>query len=749
MSFPYPAKPWQDGQQVNVAMADGTYVIGQYDASKNLWSFRRFRDDQVNREQIFTFDVLTTTSQPAPRDLSPFDTSDPTNLQTQQEVNWFLWNYIRELEIEGAQISFSTEATMLQAPANIDETFERDVNDLDQYGPALFYINAPDHEGATRIVVPKVDTEGFNWTSILRAYGVDDIILTVQVDDLGTPDDSSDDLNYRSEWRIISDPVENPSSFSFEVKHIKDNPDHLPSFGENVYVRLLASQGYVLKTGDTMTGPLLMDDASILIENGELGFVRTGDTAELSNVDNRFSTIKSASPFNLDTNLADHTKEFGIQVKIDGGNTFKNKFKVNNRNGDIVTVSGGTGPVVDFGDTFGGNQTGYEPGYEGGVVIKGIPTPEFDNTEPTLAVNKEYVDTRDEILQQEIIELEEEIDAIAPSTQRGEWHFDMSKTTPDPGDYYLVNSNNGNPVLTDQYNETDIVVFHNTDANGITNTWAGVELDELIQIFDQPDPDFVLGTIKEIDTARVPNSVWIRFDRERGEGSPDNNPDIKLSRVNIFKAPTGGSASDFVLKTGDEMSGPLKFETAQNDTEYDVQSGQARIVFENTNPDNGNKKTINLFQPGDTNALVTNGYLMSKQGVYTASYLYGWNSSTNATYNPRVYLSSSAGGLYYGSSSKKLTWGNAGVTIEKGRSDSSNGNGFIVKGKIHSSSWTSSSFTDSNGSLLESYHNANGQDAINYNGKITGSKNITTKEYVDSKLPTYKITKSNGNYYIQ
>jgi hypothetical protein len=58
MSFPYPAKPWQDGQELNVAMGGGYYLLGRYNESKNLWSFRRIRDDQVNREQIFTFDVL-------------------------------------------------------------------------------------------------------------------------------------------------------------------------------------------------------------------------------------------------------------------------------------------------------------------------------------------------------------------------------------------------------------------------------------------------------------------------------------------------------------------------------------------------------------------------------------------------------------------------------------------------------------------------------------------------------------------
>ena len=97
---------------------------------------------------------------------------------------------------------------------------------------------------------------------------------------------------------------------------------------------------------------------------------------------------------------------------------------------------------------------------------------------------------------------------------------------------------------------------------------------------------------------------------------------------------------------------------------------------------------------------------------------------------------------------QKMFWNANGVTVEKGRADDVSGGGFTIKGKV-SSSYTSNNYTNSNANLLQAYHNANGQDAINYNGKIGSSRNIVTKEYVDSKMPTYTITKSNGNYYVQ
>ena len=58
----------------------------------------------------------------------------------------------------------------------------------------------------------------------------------------------------------------------------------------------------------------------------------------------------------------------------------------------------------------------------------------------------------------------------------------------------------------------------------------------------------------------------------------------------------------------------------------------------------------------------------------------------------------------------------------------------------------SSSITD----FFWAYGNSGtGGDAINYTGKMTSSDNIVNKGYVDSKMPQYIITKSNGNYYVQ
>ena len=60
---------------------------------------------------------------------------------------------------------------------------------------------------------------------------------------------------------------------------------------------------YVNEDGDIMTGSLLMDDASIAIDNGEITLTQSGIAAELdasfdkAHEDPRFSTIRSTPPY--------------------------------------------------------------------------------------------------------------------------------------------------------------------------------------------------------------------------------------------------------------------------------------------------------------------------------------------------------------------------------------------------------------------------------------------------------------------
>ena len=110
----------------------------------------------------------------------------------------------------------------------------------------------------------------------------------------------------------------------------------------------------------------------------------------------------------------------------------------------------------------------------------------------------------------------------------------------------------------------------------------------------------------------------------------------------------------------------------------------------------------------------------------------------------------------------KLTWNTNRVTINKPVGDSSNHEGFIIKGTTNKDGYaatTNSSKLLYNQSLLNVYHNNGGNDAINYMGKIAAdSNNIVTSKWVKDNYggtfvkrggtQSVTIQYSNGNFLI-
>ena len=98
-----------------------------------------------------------------------------------------------------------------------------------------------------------------------------------------------------------------------------------------------------------------------------------------------------------------------------------------------------------------------------------------------------------DFIQREIVELEEEIDAIATSQDRGtwDWAFTVSNFL-DPlpaGKFYMVDGNNGLVIATEYINATKII-FSKTDAEGDNHSFTADLVDKVLMLFDRPDDDF-------------------------------------------------------------------------------------------------------------------------------------------------------------------------------------------------------------------------------------------------------------------
>ena len=171
-------------------------------------------------------------------------------------------------------------------------------------------------------------------------------------------------------------------------------------------------------------------------------------------------------------------------------------------------------------------------------------------------VNKRFLDEKVDRLQLEINELEEEINAIAPTVQRGTWAYNANaivpNTAPGDGNFYL--QEDGSTVVTD-YPSANRVFLSKKNSVGDDVTFANVAVDQLIGLFDADDNDYLIGTITAVDAS---NSAYVQIDFtfDQGEGAPE---DTKLARLNIFDAPSGGDGSEFLPLAGGNMTGAANF----------------------------------------------------------------------------------------------------------------------------------------------------------------------------------------------
>jgi hypothetical protein len=312
-------------------------------------------------------------------------------------------------------------------------------------------------------------------------------------------------------------------------------------------------------------------------------------------------------------------------------------------------------------------------------------------------------------LQNEIIELEEEIDAIAPSIERGKWTFTAVGTVAQPGQFTMYDADFGSGNPTGLFKSVKSIWFNEIDADGVQHGFADIDDGELLEIFVDGSPEFGLYEVKgkAHDETQGATSFWV-IDVEFVRTNEDTTAvgPGELCRFKVFHAPSGGEASGFVKITGDTMEGPgpLEFKNKQSNTNYNSPpSNTSYLKFENDN--NGSKNSGSLWLCGNNNVLVTNLNLMVRGNVFASEYYYGYSNS--GTKKPRIRFQGVTGSLQ-SESIVALAWDVSGIT--KIRLKNSEGG----------------------------------------NGKVLRLDSSNVPYWSNPPMPTYSITKdSNGNYYVQ
>ena len=185
--------------------------------------------------------------------------------------------------------------------------------------------------------------------------------------------------------------------------------------------------------------------------------------------------------------------------------------------------------------------------------------------------------------------VEEELEQLAPSIERGSWTFTLNHP-PGVGQYTMiknfldedaqialcdttyrqciidadgdaqklsdcnreynacVNGVGGSiAATTEDWTLCSEIMFNDIDANGVTHTWAGIDSDHYIDVFNSADDGFMVGDIT------MHGGGTFEFDLVSSRGNA-----VGLASIKVFKAQGSVDFDQYVRKAGDTMTGTLE-----------------------------------------------------------------------------------------------------------------------------------------------------------------------------------------------
>ena len=200
MSFPYPAKPWSDGQTFTVNLNNRYVMTGTYFAAKNVWSFvRTDLEGGVDAAgDIYTPNVLSLNARPDEVAGAVVPFADPNTISNQQDINWHLLDLVGKNAEELAEIVwFSDTAPELNEEGEVDHVFWFDTSTLElliYYNEQWFPVSIP----PAQVNVLKEVIEGLE-VSVTQVRG--DIAKNkIDIDELG--------LDLREERDVIKTEID-------------------------------------------------------------------------------------------------------------------------------------------------------------------------------------------------------------------------------------------------------------------------------------------------------------------------------------------------------------------------------------------------------------------------------------------------------------------------------------------------------------------------------------------------------------
>ena len=327
-------------------------------------------------------------------------------------------------------------------------------------------------------------------------------------------------------------------------------------------------------------------------------------------------------------------------------------------------------------------------------------------------------------IKNEIIELEEEIDAIAPSNERGEWTFNPVGVA-SPGYYAFLDSST---QPTDRFDGAAIIYVSTRDADNTTHSFNNHEVGEYLQIFNKEGGGYGLYQITDIDDNSNGNNPFFAFTVDFVQSlvtAPKAEGRGRFKFFTIADADPGA----YVLKTGDKMTGNLEISTED-------EFGAASLKLSGYRDNNSNSAATIAFENTNSGATGADiGYITFYHIGDVSTARFGFNRDIDLKSNDITEVSNlklTNPGSIWSATNERIKFktasnGNDGSgLIEFQRPGSNSRRGFVIRGKN-----TSNADAD----LLFSFTNSSGGDSVDYVGKQNDNSNhLATTKYVKNYI---------------
>jgi hypothetical protein len=317
---------------------------------------------------------------------------------------------------------------------------------------------------------------------------------------------------------------------------------------------------------------------------------------------------------------------------------------------------------------------------------------------------------------------------------------------------YDADFGSGSP--TGLFKSVKSIWFNEIDSDGTQHGFADIDDGELLEIFVDGSPEFGLYEVKGAahDETQGATSFWvidvqfIRTNEDTTAVAPG-----ELCRFKVFHAPSGGEAGDFVLRSGDTMTGNLKIDVSEGGPSS-VDGAAGKEAFLTLKGDRTGTSSAATTIKFDNEASSYPGYITYRSGNSTERF---FSFNENIEFNNKILTGINSIDI----KADILRLGSKRISFQSGSSGSGYGTiivhrppdsqrGFTIKGKVQDSSSTG-------GDVFYQYTNTgSGGDSIDYKGICTSSNHIMNRDHADNRYVQtgtkgIKITKSSGNYYIQ